>query len=275
MFKSFSYFDNGEVLALNLLSKYSTKKLEPAIYELRSQYVQGQGVVHSLSNDLDVKVHEPFRSASINTTLQFIDKFYKPATKALFKKLNYVYKAGLLFHGKQGGGKTNLILYIAQKLVTEKKAIVFVIPDRDSFYYGWEFIETLRKNHTNPIVVVYDECEKFFEEFEEIAKTRLDGVESIDNMLCLFATNYIDKIPESIKERPSRIKYTLEINGVEDIEEIVEILKRNYSQINIERDFRKEAKALVGATVDDIKNYIINDLLSIEANTSPKKLGFR
>jgi len=91
MFKSFSYSDNGQVSALKLLSKYSTEKLEPAIYELRSQFVSGQGVVHSLSNDLDIKVHEPFRSDSINTTLQFIDKFYKTTTKSLFKKLNYVH----------------------------------------------------------------------------------------------------------------------------------------------------------------------------------------
>lgn len=274
MFKSFSYYNDGEVIPLKQDAKYTTTKLEPNIYELHSRFAQNQGVVHNLTMRDDLICHTPFRSKSIDIVLAFVEKFYKRKTKTLFKKLDYVYKAGLLFYGKQGAGKTNLMLHIAKHLVETKKALVFIMPDADSFFHGWEVLEEIRENHTNPIVILYDECEKFFGEWEEIGKVRLDGFESIDNLLCLFSTNYIEKIPDSIKDRASRIKYAVEINGIEDVTEVEEVLKRNYAKIDVNRDFKDESESLKGATVDDIKNHILDDILSIDKIKKGKKLGF-
>lgn len=78
------------------------------------------------------------------------------------------------------------------------------------------FIQTcisyIRSKQDSPIVVFVDEFDYHIESAESAWLTFLDGTDSLNGIIFIGCTNYLNKISDRIKHRKSRIKYLFEVD---------------------------------------------------------------
>jgi hypothetical protein len=113
-----------------------------------------------------------------------------------------------------------------------------------------------------------DECEDMFEGYEDEVKAILDGVNTIPNSLFLAATNHIDKIPESIKDRPSRFGYVRDVSRLEHedvILSILQVLNNDLTDdLKLEDDLiRSFVSELKSCTFDELKRFFTQKVYNI------------
>jgi len=276
-FKTFNYHENGEVSASLLSTLKTTSQLDPGLYSIETAFNSGRGW------EAKISILEGIETYDINIKYHFLDKintifkaFFNSEIKEKVNKLGYKHKAGILLHGKQGTGKTSIFKSYFNEFITKQNAIVFSIDSTQYMPLMWDYIQQIRKIQTNPIIIFIDECEILCSNEEEVMKKALDGFDSIDNCVILMATNYINKIPEAIKSRPSRIKYKFEVEGIQDEEVIYNFVHTSFNKVEVDLSFTmEEAKAIQGCTVDDLKQMVLDKIMSIEpSKTSKTKLGF-
>lgn len=276
--KSFHYLEDGSIDFSILETKYTTKKLEPRVYELGVKIIN-QSPAPKLEVSIDKEIFDNNLGFYYEDKIKNVyDKFFELQIKQKVKILGYNHKVGILLYGKQGTGKTSLCKKYFNHAVKNHNAIVFNIKAHKYVETWWDFIKDVRDIQDNPIVVFIDEFEGFLEDgnnYEREFKTLLDGSDSIDNCLFLLTTNYINKIPKTIKERPSRIKYSIEVKGIEDELLIEKFLKQSFEKVNMEIDFNKDIFKMKGYTIDELKQYVLDKVMDLEPEENNKnKLGF-
>src|SRR6185312_15725123 len=116
-----------------------------------------------------------------------------------------------------------------------------------------------------------DECDYIMQTQESNMKSVLDSNNSLDNCLLMFTTNYINKIPDAIKERPSRIKECIEFSSEDDEVRVYNILKRLNDSLSDEMRIPKDKiYSIVShhkeSTIDDIKHAFIDLAISHNEN---------
>ena len=179
-------------------------------------------------------------------------------------------------YGKEGTGKTTIMKHYYTDSVIKNNALVFFVNELDyKLSNCWDFIINIREVQNNPIIVVFDEFDQQFSENEGVLKTVLDGNKSIDNCVFFASTNYLDKIPNAIKDRESRFKYTIKIGGIECEEHVFELI-----DVMLDSSFSKNQKIefsaqLKGSTLDKIKQFCMDKIMNLERDDTPeKKMGF-
>ena len=197
------------------------------------------------------------------------------------KSRGYNHKAGILLYGKQGTGKTSMFKKYFNSAVNEYNALVFDIKITEATYIWWDFLKDIRTIQNNPIIVFFDEFDEYFHGHgrhnaqEEGIKKILDGTNSIDNCLFFMTTNYLDRIPETIKNRPSRVKYSIEVEGIQDEKLIKQFLKQSFDKVEMVVDYEKEVSKMKGWTIDELKQWVLDKIMDLEpAEKQTKKLGF-
>jgi SpoVK/Ycf46/Vps4 family AAA+-type ATPase len=227
------------------------------------------------------EIHNPYNTKDNKMIVKTVDAFFKKGTREKVNSFGYIHKLGILFYGKQGCGKTSMMNFIVEKLIREKKAIVFYCDDDNELETSISLAKQVRKIQENPIVFVADEIDKYCRDFESELKQFLDGKDSVDNSLFLAATNYLDRVPETIKQRPSRFKIVHEMKGITDKNFIKSILReisnRSTPSLLSEEKIEEIANELDEPTIDDIKQICIDH---ITENFIPKEIkksviGFR
>jgi ATP-dependent 26S proteasome regulatory subunit len=276
--KSFHYLEDDSVDFSILKTKYTTKKLDSAVYDLGVKEVKGQIVPDlKVSNDKE-HFNEELGFYYEDKIKNIYSKFFMPKIKQKVNSLGYNHKLGILLYGKQGTGKTSMLKKYFDNAVSTQNAIVFNITSAEYPKIWWKFVQDIRKIQTNPIVIFLDEFDEFFgqrDSHETDFKRMLDGTDSIDNTLFLMTTNYIDKIPQTIKDRPSRIKYAIEVEGIQDELLIAKFLKQSFDKIDMEVDFSKDISKMKGNTIDELKQYVLDKVMDLEPEEkNKKKLGF-
>lgn len=278
--KSFHYLEDGSIDFSIMATRFSTKKLNSGVYDLRVMQTNSGAQISLKVNNTEENFNQDISFYFDDKLVKIYKSFFDANIKQKINTLGYNHKLGVILYGKQGTGKTSMFKKYFKQAVVENGAIVFNITHFDNFGSMWDFIKDIRKIQDNPIVLFLDECEGLFSynyDQEAAVKKALDGFDSIDNCLFMMATNYIDKVPETIKNRPSRVKYCIEVNGLEDEKVIGKFLKDSFDKVELDYDFSKEVKDMKGQTLDELKTYVLDRIMDIEpsVNEKPNKVGFK
>jgi ATP-dependent 26S proteasome regulatory subunit len=129
-----------------------------------------------------------------------------------------VKKTGILLHGKPGNGKTQFVKYLARKYLLPIH-VVYLRPDYDNYDIARMFSEVPRR-----CIVLLEDFDNYFNGRECLMKNdqvrftfdsvinALDGVHNdYRGVVFVMTANDIDKIDDSIKNRPSRFKFVKEV----------------------------------------------------------------
>lgn len=278
-YKSFHYLENGDINFSIIDTIKTEKKLDAGYYELG--YVQSySSPSHPTLKNITIQENDNnlMEYVFLNKIKEIYDKFFMQDIKKVVNKLGYNHKLGLLLYGKQGTGKTSLFKYFYSDAIKTKNAIVFYVTDYENMLEKWRFIQAIREIQNNPIILFMDEIDEAFEmrNSEGTLKMIMDGNMSIDNCFFMAATNYIEKIPKSLTERPSRFKYSIEVEGVQEENVIVSFLDNGFKKAGIEYDFLNDLKDLKGKTIDELKEFLLDKIMNIESVKKQRKtIGFK
>lgn len=279
--KSFHYLESGRVTFSMLETLKTDKKLDKGLYSLyKNNSFSNPEII--LNKETPSEIHELIKYHFIDKIDDIFNKFFDVNIKKKVADLNYKHKLGLILHGKQGTAKSSILKYYYLKAIEEQDAIVFYFSNYNSLSELWDFITKIRKIQDNPIIIFLDEFDEFFKSpfnYEDVFKIIMDGHLSIDNCIFLAATNYIDIIPKTIIDRPSRFKYSMEVAGIQDEQIIIDFLTSNFSKmgekINL-FEIKAMAKDYIGKTVDELKEIVLDKVMEIDTRKkgNVKQIGF-
>jgi len=147
-----------------------------------------------------------------------IMKFFEKDTIELYSSLGFNHLLGCLFYGRPGTGKSSFIKYVCKALVKLHGAICIYIQDHSDLGLIHHLIKAARgKEKTTPVVVIFEEIHEFvgYASNVSLLGSILDGFRQIENVCFMTTTNYINKIPVSLRNRPSRISIIEEFDQLD------------------------------------------------------------
>lgn len=270
--KSFIYLEDGSVNGSVLDVVDVRKKLKAGFYNLKAFHTMDGYKVELEQVELPDYSESCIEYKEIQPFNDYLSRFKQKPMKDKIESLGYKHKLGLLLYGKQGTGKTVYTSCMARDIINEGGITFNIKISGNSFSEVVDFLKSLRKVHTERFLFIFDESENLLKEHEGGFKNFLDGYDSINDSISVFTTNYIDKIPKAIYERPSRIRFSVELKGISCEKTIKGMLKSALKR----EPSQEEIKQLMNKTIDEIKEYIINDIFGYnEDKKETKGLGFR
>lgn len=119
---------------------------------------------------------------------------------------NKTYKKGILLYGPPGTGKTLAIQKVLTSLAPKKSITLFLnaIPCND-------LLDNLAEDPRLKIIVFEELCGVLNEEGITSLLTFLDGETSLENCYIVASTNYPEKLPSNLTNRPGRFDALYEI----------------------------------------------------------------
>lgn len=120
------------------------------------------------------------------------------------------YKAGIMIFGPPGSGKTCSIKIVSKKLV-ERGGTVFYASNHPSAVMSFlQDFTTVEKNRK--CLVILEDLDTLIHNYGESAYLEmLDSAKSINNVLFLATTNYVDRLDPRIYNRPGRFSSVVKI----------------------------------------------------------------
>ena len=274
--KSFNYLENGEVTFSILDTIKSVTKLDSGCYFLsRSEYPDNR-IILNINNDIEnVRIHDFSDKEKLD---KLFNVFLKEEIHKKINDLGFNHKVGIILHGREGTGKSTILKYYYNRAIKENKSLVFYMNCTDRYIKEcWNFIMNIRKIQKNPIIVIFEEIDGQVDNGNEpFLKTVLDGNMSIDNVLFFATTNHLEKIPEALKNRPSRFKYVLNIEGIQNADDVYIIIEKMLKNLFTNGEIMKFSEEIKGQSLDFIKQFCMDKLMDIKTyqHKRNKKLGF-
>lgn len=174
----------------------ATDKLNPGIYKISIDPF-GQiyfNIVEDKSDELlDIE------TSTVNDAIKEIDNFW--TKKDFFVKHKFPFRRGILFHGPAGTGKSSTIKQITKKVV-DKGGIAIFVSDFGAFINGMKLFRSIQPN--THVVAIIEDIDSLLEYQELQILNALDGFGGFDGVVYVATTNYLENIPDRIRNRPSR-----------------------------------------------------------------------
>lgn len=272
--KSFHYLENGQIQFSLFDTIKSSKTLDSGFYNLVYDDNRNQVTVELSVSPEKTKIHEFPDKEKLD---EFFLAFYNKSVYSKIKSLGFCHKAGILLYGKEGTGKSTILKHYASAAFKKENAIVFYMT-RSYFAACWDFVRQIRAIQENPIVIIMEEFDQFVNSngMEATVKTIMDGNLSIDNCVFLSATNYIESIPAALKNRASRFKHVLDIEGIQNVEDVISILSPMIHGLFTPEEIQVFANDLKGSTIDAIKQFALDKLMDLKTYKKEKNtIGFK
>lgn len=127
-----------------------------------------------------------------------IDAFL--AVRDAYSRYGLTHKRGYLFHGPPGSGKTSIGLMIAKRFVERVGGVVMYAGDARSFIGGVNVMRDVEPGR--PSMYLMEEVDRVANYTECLSI--LDGELSIQGAVFVAMTNYRDKLPPRLVNRPGR-----------------------------------------------------------------------
>ena len=127
-----------------------------------------------------------------------IDKFI--AQQEDFEAFDLVHKRGYMLHGPGGTGKTSIGLMIAHRFIERLSGVVVFAPDSKSFYHGVSIMRDIEPGR--PSLYLIEEADTIVNNTHCLSI--LDGELAIRGAIFIAMTNYKDRLPPRITNRPGR-----------------------------------------------------------------------
>lgn len=122
--------------------------------------------------------------------------------KDRFDKLGLMFKRGILLWGPQGSGKTSTMFQLMNQIV-EQEGIVLLCDYPGDLAMAIRMVREVEKERR--IVVVMEDVDGIIMRYGDRTLTSiLDGDENVDNVCFVATTNYPERLPPRLLNRPSR-----------------------------------------------------------------------
>lgn len=184
-----------------------------------------------------------------------------------YNELNILHKRGILLYGPPGTGKTTLINKVLKDLIPEDTLVLFVTK-----YLTSDVMENLKKDSRFKIIIFEELTETLKYDYRASLLDFLDGELSSDNTFIIGTTNYPEKLPSNIINRPGRFDkfYKIDFLSKSDIRAyFLHFLKRDITD--------NEIKIFNKVTIAELKEIlllVLRDSLTLEeAHTAIKEQG--
>lgn len=264
--KAIIYQENGELSQVS--KKFDVKTTFSSGFYYVGEENMGMGTRRFLAIDDSIQLPKSSENAyRIHfKNVEYINSYYSKASRDIHKALNIKHKLGILLYGVQGTGKTTICYSLAKYLIETMGAVVVTVEHTSQLGFALKALKESDHKEKLLKVIIMDECEEAMYQNESYMKKVLDSTSSMNNVLFLFTTNYEERIPDAIKYRPSRIKWTIEIGGYTDENLIYSAM------LELNTNLKEEVKlsdkevfamvpSLVGKTIDEIKNTFVDKVL--------------
>lgn len=154
---------------------------------------------------------------AVSQIIKTLDGFWGEETANIYKQLGVRHKRGFLLYGPQGTGKTGVIRRIVRAAIEASKAVTFYI-DTDSIDHVAIAASMLRSvEPKRPLICVYEDVDNMIDQGDEAHLLAfLDGEKSVDHVVNIATTNYLEKLPDRIKKRPRRFDDLVEVKAPTD-----------------------------------------------------------
>jgi SpoVK/Ycf46/Vps4 family AAA+-type ATPase len=228
-------------------TKYkSVDKINPGIYTM-GQLMDGSIIFSPMGSLTDELITLPnFVSQQI---IEEIRGFWSKQSRENFDRYKLVYKRGILLYGKPGTGKTCTIASVMEEVVRDGGIVIFN-PRAKLLSAGIEMVREIEPNIK--CLVVFEEFDSMVNDAEFLSL--LDGEMQLDNIVYVATTNFIEKIPSRVKNRPSRFATVIEV-GAPDAETRYAYLK---AKLGGEIDVTEWTEKTNGLVLDQIKDVIVS-----------------
>lgn len=280
--RTYNYLTNNEVIYSQEETTKTSDVLLPGVYTLSYERTfNGNRIIIKLNNFNDINENNiKFKEKECVDSL--FNSFFDDNVRNKIHSFGELHKSGIIFYGPEGTGKSTIVKNYICDFIKNRDCLAFYISfsNSDDFKEIWNFIKDVRLSQKNTIIIIFEEFDDIATSNESELKSILDGNLSIDDCIFFATTNHIDNIPKTIKDRPSRFKYVINIDKIDDVDEIYDIVNSligdlpSYSDKN---EVKKLAKELKNNSLDVIKQKcfdIIMDLKSYNNSKSKNKIGF-
>jgi SpoVK/Ycf46/Vps4 family AAA+-type ATPase len=225
-----------------------SSKLPPGVYSIKSD--MGGSLFFTEKKILSSRYIE-LPTMVTSSVVSDIETFWKKETKDKFDRFQIVYKRGAIMYGEPGTGKTCTVFKVVSKVV-EMGGVAIYDPDPEHFSKAINILHSIQGE--TPVVCVFEEFDRSCQDSSFLSL--LDGDLQVPGIYYLATTNYIDRIPDSIKNRPSRFAKVIEV-GKPDSMARKEYIKNMFKEIENDKLelWVEKTKDLV---LDQIKDMIIS-----------------
>jgi SpoVK/Ycf46/Vps4 family AAA+-type ATPase len=120
--------------------------------------------------------------------------------KSKYQSYSLTHKRGYLFWGPPGSGKTSLALMLGNRFVKQADGLVFFIGDYEQFPAAVDIVREVEPGR--PTMFLIEEADSIID--DTTCLSILDGELSIQGAVFVAMTNYKDRLPPRIANRPGR-----------------------------------------------------------------------
>lgn len=184
-------------------------KLEPGFYTLGSFPGMGPTLIRKTVIS-DKLIDLPHRAIEL-LTAEFA-RFWSDGERERYSSLGLLHKRSILLYGMHGTGKSALMLQTCRQLIAQHGGIGCEIKHPQLAIDCFEMIRQIEP--TRPIIATLEDLDGILQYTgsEEHILSLLDGEHQIDGIFYIATTNYPQKLPARLTDRPSRFDLRIQID---------------------------------------------------------------